>query len=183
MAQEKVKIPREHPILNNLFTLAVCCLLIAPILVMGISAYVKKQNQINDKKTSVLTATVIAKDLITDSKGDTLRFNTQLVYDLDGKSYKKTYETTYFIGEPGDKIRMYYEEGNPYSAVAKKDNYEMSDASKKYIYTGIVAMFIILFAFNIKKDIARSKSRRMAFTQQQLEIQRLRELNGGSQGR
>ena len=148
-----------------------CLLVVAPIMINLLGKAVDYKNSKEVVKSEEAVGHVLEYTLITDSKGETINFNTTIEYELDGYTYSKVFVTRYYIADKGEYVKMYYEKGNPYSAdVVKKDN-KFSLQQKMNVYSLICMLMILFFSVNTYNDMMKARERRMMLAQGQYNIQ------------
>lgn len=176
--KNQIKIPKEHPILRNVFMCIFCLIIVAPILLSFVSKAVDLKNRQSAVKSEETVGQIIDYTLRTDSKGNTIDFNTTIEYNIDGFNYNKVFTTSYYIAEKGQYVKMYYEKGNPYSADVTKQPTQFDLKAKMNVYSLICMCMILFFTYNAYKDLGKAREREMMWAQSQYIMQNM---NGGMQ--
>lgn len=167
----KVNMPKEHPILRNVFACIFCLLVVAPIIIALLGRAVDYKNSKSLVLSEETVGQVLEYTLITDKDGNTLEFNTTVIYEVDGIQYSKVYKTDYYVAEGGQFIKMYYEKGNPYSASVTKEETNFGLKAKTDLYTLICMVMILFFSFNAYQDVIKAKQRQIMWAQTQMMMQ------------
>lgn len=174
----KVNMPKEHPILRNIFMCIFCLLVVAPIIIALLGRAIDYKNSKNSVKSEETVGQVLEYTLRTDSEGNTLDFNTTIAYDIDGIQYSKVFKTDFYIAESGQFIKMYYEKGNPYSASVTREENKFGLKEKTDLYSLICMLMILFFTFNAYQDVIKVKERQIMWAQTQMAMQNGINVNG-----
>lgn len=174
----KVNMPKEHPILRNIFMCIFCLLVVAPIIIALLGRAIDYNNSKNSVKSEETVGQVLEYTLRTDSEGNTLDFNTTIAYDIDGIQYSKIFKTDFYIAESGQFIKMYYEKGNPYSASVTREENKFGLKEKTDLYSLICMLMILFFTFNAYQDVIKAKERQIMWAQTQIAMQNGVNVNG-----
>lgn len=167
----QINVPKEHPILRNIFMCIFCLLVVAPILINLIDkAFDFRQSQ-QAVKSEETVGQILEYTLITDSEGETVNFNTTIEYTLDGYTYSKIFKTRYYIAEKGEFVKMYYEKGNPYSADVVKESDLFDLEQKMNVYSMLCMIMVLLFSINAYNDSVKARERQVMLAQNQYMIQ------------
>lgn len=167
----QINVPKEHPILRNVFMCIFCLLVVAPILINLLGKAVDYKNSKDVIKSEETVGQVLEYTLITDSNGETVNFNTTIEYKLDGYTYSKVFKTRYYIANKGEYVKMYYEKGNPYSADVVKEDNKLDLQQKMNLYSLMCMIIILLFSVNAFNDLNKARERRMMLAQNQYNMQ------------
>lgn len=174
----KVNMPKEHPILRNIFMCIFCLLVVAPIIIALLGRAIDYKNSKNSVKSEETVGQVLEYTLRTDSEGNTLDFNTTVAYDINGIQYSKVFKTDFYIAESGQFIKMYYEKGNPYSASVTREENKFGLKEKTDLYSLICMLMILFFTFNAYQDVIKVKERQIMWAQTQMAMQNGINVNG-----
>jgi len=175
--QKNIKIPREHPLLNNLVACLFCVFVIVPVCVQLISNVADNKAEEAAQKTEETIGKIVEYTVTTDSSGEALSFNTTIVFEVSNQYYTKVFKTRYFIAEQNEYVKMYYAKGNPFSADVVKVNKVMDNETKSKLYSVLSIALIIFFCIKGYKEIGEARDRRRLFAQQQVLMQNISNIN------
>lgn len=167
----KINVPKEHPILRNIFMCIFCMLIVAPIIVALIGKAVDYKESKSAVKSEETVGQVLEYTLITDSEGNTKEFNTTVVYNIAGVNYTKIFNTNYYIADKGQFIKMYYEKGNPYSVSVTRRENKFGLKERTDIYSLLCMLMVIFFTYNAYQDLIKANERKLMWAQTQVMLQ------------
>lgn len=167
MGSNQIKMPREHPILRNIAYCIICIGILTPLIIYLLGIGASWLNNMDKDKTEESIAQIVSYRVDTSSNGDSLWYYTDISYNINNKNYEKTLKTRYFVAEVGEIIKIYYEKGNPASASATKDTYNITLLDKLKIFKLSSVLCIVVFTFKAFSDAKIYRERKYQYTNMQ----------------
>ena len=151
----KIKYPKQHPILRNMFACFMTIVFIVPLLVTLIGFGVKKVNNQENIKTETTIGEILHYYVDTDRNGNANYYTTEVSYNIDGIQYSKNIKTRYYVADAGNKVVLYYAKGNPFSVVFTVQEYDFGIEMKIKTFMTLSGLFIALFIYKAYSDAER----------------------------
>lgn len=176
-ANNNVKVPKEHPIINAIMLFILIVLIVNPLIIWFISKAVNIKNEDTIAKNQETIGEILEYNVITDSRGTAIQYNTKIKYDIDNVTYMKLFQTTYYIANTGQKVKMYYTKGNPYSVdvVYTIDKFGVTD--KIRVYMGLTALAFMICIFKAYVDVIKYRERQRIDEKRQIEFNNVNNIN------
>lgn len=165
--QKQIKMPREHPILRNIFLFIFCALIVAPMALGFIIKIADVKNAETVSKTEQTIGEILNYNVITDSKGNAIYYNTTIEYTINKTTRHKVFQTNFYVADPGQYVLMFYAKGNPDGADIIKESNSYNNLDKLRIYMTIVVLIGIAIMIKCYNDIIQAQQRKRSWAQMQ----------------